>query len=169
MEYLISPQLSHCHSQVLSCGDNVLFCGLVHEEDVTHFPPELTDPDILSRIANFTPGPSARVTPLQETEDQLSLAPPVREFRLTSVKLRPGTEARVERLEVASTLFILRGRGSVRVRPGGSLLEVRPGGDLHDLHEVRQGQAYFVSAGQELEVKAESEGLEIYRTTLGQT
>ena len=49
----ISDQVSP--HQVLSCGDNVLFCGLVHDEDVAHFPPELTDPHILSQIVNFQP------------------------------------------------------------------------------------------------------------------
>ena len=154
MEYLTSHQLSP--PQVLSCGDNVLFCGLVHDEDVAHFPPELTDPNILSEIVNFEPASNALVTPETDAEGHLSLAPPVQEFRLTSIKLRPETEARVQRLETASTLFILRGQGSLRQEPGG------------DLHQLRPGQAYLVTAGQQLEVRAGSEGLEIYRTTVGQ-
>ena len=158
MEYLTNCHPTTLTLQVLSCGDNVLFCGLVHDEDVAHFPPELTDPHILSQIVNFQPASSAVVSPETDCEGNLTLAPPVEEFRLTSIKLRPGSEARLRRMEVASTLFILRGQGSLR---GG-------GDQRGDLYQLRSGQAYFVSADQELEVRADSDGLEIYRVTLGQ-
>lgn len=156
MEYLTNCHPTTLTLQVLSCGDNVLFCGLVHDEDVAHFPPELTDPHILSQIVNFQPASNAVVSPETDTEGNLSLAPPVQEFQLTSIKLRPESKARLRRLEVASTLFILRGQGSLRTEQGG------------DLHQLRSGQAYFVSADQELEVRAGCDGLEIYRITLGQ-
>ena len=127
----------------------------MHDEDVAHFPPELTDPDILSQIVNFQPASSALVSPEADTEGNLSLAPPVQEFQLTSISLRPESEARLRRLEVASTLFILRGEGSLREQGGG-------------LHQLRSGQAYFVSADQEPQVTASFEGMQIYRISLGQ-
>ena len=77
--------------QVLSCGDNVLFCGLVHPEDVSHFPPELTDPDILADIVNFSAGPDARVLETTDCDQNLCLAPPVQEFKLIKIQERGAT------------------------------------------------------------------------------
>ena len=73
--------------EVLSCGDNVLFCGLVHQRDVSHFPPELTDPEILADIVNFSPRSGARVREQLDGENNLCLAPPVEEFRLTKIEV----------------------------------------------------------------------------------
>ena len=103
--------LNHiCFLQVLSCGDNVLFCGLVHEEDTKHFPTELTDPKILSDIVNFSPNLSARVMTLQDGEGNNVLAPPVEEFMLTQVKVPPFNEASISSRETARTLFVLKVR-----------------------------------------------------------
>ena len=79
-----------CIIQVLSCGDNVLFCGLVHQEDVAHFPPELTDPDILADIVNFTPNKKAKVCFSEDADGNLCLEPPVEEFMLTQIKVLQG-------------------------------------------------------------------------------
>ena len=73
--------------EVLSCGDNVLFCGLVHPEDVAHFPPELTDPEILAEIVNFSPNTDAKVTSVQDSDGNNCLEPPVDEFRLVQIKV----------------------------------------------------------------------------------
>ena len=75
------------HHQVLSCGDNVLFFGLVHPEDVSHFPPELTDPDILADIVNFAPNKNAKVSVTKDSDGNDCLEPPVDEFRLIQVKV----------------------------------------------------------------------------------
>eukprot|EP00092_Neocalanus_flemingeri_P068388 GFUD01083578.1.p1 GENE.GFUD01083578.1~~GFUD01083578.1.p1 ORF type:complete len:388 (-),score=78.03 GFUD01083578.1:104-1267(-) len=73
--------------EVLSCGDNVLFCGLVHPEDVSHFPPELTDPEILAEIVNFTPNLDAKVSVTKDSDGNDCLEPPVDEFRLIQIKM----------------------------------------------------------------------------------
>ena len=73
--------------EVLSCGDNVLFCGLVHQEDISHFPPELTDPDILADIVNFSPNSEARVIEQLDSDNNLCLAPPVEEFKLIKIQV----------------------------------------------------------------------------------
>ena len=73
--------------EVLSCGDNVLFCGLVHHQDVSHFPPELTDPDILADIVNFSPNSEARVREQLDSDNNLCLAPHVEEFKLVKIQV----------------------------------------------------------------------------------
>ena len=73
--------------EVLSCGDNVLFCGLVHQEDISHFPPALTDPDILAEIVNFCPNSGARVREELDSDNNLCLAPPVEEFKLIKIQV----------------------------------------------------------------------------------
>ena len=85
-----------------------MFCGLVHEDDTKHFPPELTDPKILSEIVNFSPNSSTRVLQAKDHEGNFVLAPPVEEFKLTQVKVSPFKEASISSRDTARTLFILK-------------------------------------------------------------
>ena len=64
---------------------------MVHPEDVSHFPPELTDPDILADIVNFSAGPDARVLETTDGDQNLCLAPPVQEFKLIKIQERGAT------------------------------------------------------------------------------
>ena len=140
--------------QVLSCGDNVLFCGLVHEEDISHFPKELTDPKILSNIVNFNPNSTARVSPSIDTGGNTCLSPPVEEFQLTVIDVKPNSSSKIPKLEVASTLFVLRGNGSLENSNGENF-------------ELCPGQAYLVPKGLMMELKASSDCLVVYRTSVG--
>ena len=65
----------------------MLFCGLVLAEDIAHFPPELTDPDILAEIVNFAPNKDAKVVAVKDAEDNDCLEPPVKEFSLKQIKV----------------------------------------------------------------------------------
>ena len=60
----------------------------MHPEDVAHFPPELTDPEILAEIVNFSPNLNAKVSFSKDNDGNDSLEPPVDEFRLIQIKVK---------------------------------------------------------------------------------
>ena len=140
---------------MLSCGDNVLFCGLVHEEDVVHFPPELTDPDILSDIVNFSPNKTARVTVETDDDGFPCLSPNVEEFKLSCLKMSPSSVTKVKSKDTARTIFILKGTGKVAADNGDKFVDLKP------------GQAFFFGAGVGLEFMSGADGMEVYITSLG--
>ena len=61
---------------------------MVHDEDVIHFPPELTDPDILANMVNFSPNSKAKVVSKEDSNGNICLEPPVEEFRLTQLEVK---------------------------------------------------------------------------------
>lgn len=139
--------------EVLSCGDNVLFCGLVHPEDVAHFPPELTDPEILADIVNFSPNTEAKVTSCKDSAGNNCLEPPVDEFRLIQMKVNPKSTNIASSFSSGSTLFIVYGSGVIS-RENGQSIDFLP------------GQAFFVPAGLKFDISS-AEGAMVYRTTIG--
>ena len=139
--------------EVLSCGDNVLFCGLVHQEDSIHFPPALTDPSLLARVVSFLPSASPLVPETTDQEGHPSLAPPVREFRLTkllTVEEGGAWVCRAAALPSASTLLVLEGEG-----------ELHSGGQSE---AFRTGQGFLLGAEAPLVVTSKTSAL-IYRVT----
>lgn len=139
--------------EVLSCGDNVLFCGLVHDEDVKHFPPQLTDPDILAQVVSFKPSPSPLVPEGRDEEGHSTLSPPVREFSLTKIEVSPlSWLSQLPSLSCASTLLVIQGQGSFQC--GEAILP------------FCTGQAFFLPCSSPLTVSATTTAL-IYRVTIG--
>ena len=59
----------------------------MHQEDVVHFPPELTDPDILADIVNFSPNKNAMICSSEDSDGNKLLEPPVEEFMLIQIKV----------------------------------------------------------------------------------
>ena len=61
----------------------------MHQEDVVHFPPELTDPDILADIVNFSPNKNAMICSSEDSDGNNLLEPPgpVEEFMLIQIKV----------------------------------------------------------------------------------
>merc|ERR1712192_97253 len=140
--------------EVLSCGDNVLFCGLVHEEDSVHFPPELTDPALLAEVVSFKPSPSPRVEEVEDSEGLPTLSPPVKEFKLAKIKVEDGESKILEPLPTASTLLVIQGFGFI----------------WSSAENIRQafspGKAFFLPCGAPLNIAASSATI-IYRVTIG--
>ena len=60
------------------------------------------------------------------------------------------------RLEAASTMFVIRGRGRVKKEDRGSTVE-----------SLAPGHAYFLAAGAGAELSSDQGGLEVYRMTVG--
>ena len=108
----------------------------------------------MSKIVNFQPNSTARVLPSLDADGHTCLAPLVEEFRLTVVDVKPNFSSVLSKLENASTLFVIKGSGSVEGETG----------EYFDLHP---GQAYFIPKDQEIVFKASENGLIVYRTSVG--
>jgi len=144
--------------EVLSCGDNVLFCGLVHEEDSVHFPPELTDPALLAEVVSFKPSPSPRVEEVEDCEGLPTLSPPVKEFKLAKIKVEDGESKILEPLPTASTFLVLQGTGFIWSASGLVANNIR--------QTFSPGKAFFLPCGVPLNIAASSATI-IYRVTIG--
>jgi len=138
--------------EVLSCGDNVLFCGLVHQEDSAHFPPELMDPALLAQVVSFKPSPSPRVKEMEDYEGLPTLSPPVKEFKLAKIQVEGGKDKVVEPISTASTLLVIQGSGFVSSSSSSR-------------ERFSAGQAFFLPCENHLNISASSATL-IYRVTI---
>lgn len=141
--------------EVLSCGDNVLFCGFVSPADISHFPSDLTNPDLLATIVNFNPTKQPKVEPTKKKDGSLLYSPPVREFSLSRVVVeeKESVVVHLEVLETISTVLVQEGEGEIQT-PSGSLF-------------FRPGCAFIVPKGVKAEVKCGGSGVTIYRASIG--
>ena len=79
---------------------------------------------------------------------------------MTRYTLGPAAVASLPRLEVASTVFVIRGRGRVKKEDKDSSRD-------STVDSLAPGHAYFLAAGAGAELSSDQGGLEVYRMTVG--
>ena len=91
---------------------------------------------------------------------------------MTRYSVGPAAVVSLPRLEAASTMFVIRGRGRVRREDSGrdtsgiSRVRVRRE-DRAEEESLAPGHAYFLAAGAGAELSSDQGGLEVYRITVG--
>ena len=75
---------------------------------------------------------------------------------MTRYYVGPAAVASLPRLEVASTMFVIRGRGRVKKEDNDSTVD-----------SLAAGHAYFLAAGAGAELSSDQGGLEVYWITVG--
>ena len=83
---------------------------------------------------------------------------------MTRYSVGPAAVASLPRLEVASTMFVIRGRG--RVKKEDSERDIN-GMSRAEEDSLVAGHAYFLAAGARAELSSDQGGLEVYRITVG--
>lgn len=129
----------------MATSDNVVRAGLT---------PKLRDvPTLVSMLTYTTAAPDAQLmspTPFRGLEHTLLYDPPIEEFSVLATRLEASQAETHPALEGPSIFIVTDGIGALTF-----------GGEKDGA--LKAGSVWFVAAGQEITVKAEAEGLVVYR------
>lgn len=129
----------------MATSDNVVRAGLT---------PKLRDvPTLVSMLTYTTAAPDAQLmspTKFRGLDNTLLYDPPIEEFSVLATKLEAGQAEIHPALEGPSIVIVTDGSGTLAF-------------DGDEDGALKVGSVWFVAAGQEVTVKAEGEGIVLYR------